>query len=109
MMIEGSTPLEMKAKLFRALGDRSRLGVLEVLRDSSKCVSEIVETTGLSQPNVSGHLAFLRDCGLVKREQRGRFAYYSLRGSNVEAILAAADVLLDREEPRQHDHSSCWF
>ena len=96
MTIEGSTPLEMKAKLFRALGDPSRLGVLEILRDSSKCVSEIVETTGLSQPNVSGHLALLRDCGLVKREQRGRFAYYSVAAAEVELILAAAERLEDR-------------
>jgi DNA-binding transcriptional ArsR family regulator len=76
--IEGSSPLEAKAKLFRALGDPSRLAVLEALRDGPKCVSELVAMTGLSQPNVSGHLSFLRDCNLVIREQRGRFAYYSL-------------------------------
>lgn len=89
-----TTPLETKARLFRALGDPSRLAVLEVLRNGAHCVSELVTLTGLSQPNVSGHLSLVRECGLVQREQRGRFAYYSLGASNVEAILASADELL---------------
>lgn len=96
MSINGSTPLETKARLFRALGDPSRLAVLEALRDGPKCVSDLVTMTGLSQPNVSGHLAFLRDSGLVEREQRGRFAYYSLGTANAEAILALADQLVRR-------------
>ena len=94
MSNDGSVTLEAKARLFRALGDPSRLAVLEVLRDGPKCVSDLVGMTGLSQPNVSGHLALLRDCGLVDREQRGRFAYYSLGRAEVEAILASGDGLL---------------
>jgi DNA-binding transcriptional ArsR family regulator len=89
-----ATELQSKARVFRALGDPSRLGVLEALRDGPKCVSDLVAMTGLSQPNVSGHLTFLRDCGLVEREQRGRFAYYSLGSPSAEAVLASADELL---------------
>jgi DNA-binding transcriptional ArsR family regulator len=96
MSIDGSAALEMKARLFRALGDPSRLAVLEALRNGARCVSELVTLTGLSQPNVSGHLSFLRDCGLVNREQRGRFAYYSLSHANAEAILVRADDLISR-------------
>jgi DNA-binding transcriptional ArsR family regulator len=88
MTIEGGTRLEAKAKL--ALGDRSRLLVLEGLRDSPRCVSEIVETTGHSQPNVSGHLSFLRDCRLVKREQRGRFAFTRLPRSSPNSFATFA-------------------
>ena len=96
MSIHGSSPLEVKARLFRALGDPSRLAVLEALRNGARCVSELVTLTGLSQPNVSGHLSFVRDCGLVDREQRGRFAYYSLSPANAEAILALADEVMSR-------------
>ena len=91
MRNDASTPLETKARLFRALGDPSRLAVLEALRAGPRCVSDLVATTQLSQPNVSGHLAFLRDFGLVDREQRGRFAYYSLGRADVEVILQVAD------------------
>ena len=94
MRVHGSSSLEAKAKLFRALGDPSLLAVLESLRDGPKCVSDLVAMTGLSQPNVSGYLSFLRECGLVAREQRGRFAYYSVVAAEVEAILLSADLLL---------------
>ena len=45
--------------------------------------SQIVEITGLSQPNASNHLACLLDCGLVAREARGRYAFYRLADERV--------------------------
>ena len=87
-------PLSTLAKLFRGFGDASRLAILEVLRSGSRNVSEIVETTGLTQPNVSNHLSCLADCGLVRREQRGRYAYYGLSDPRVARLLEAADELI---------------
>ena len=86
--------LAIKAKLFRGFADPSRLSILEALRDGARSVSEIVETTGLAQSNASNHLACLLDCGLVSREQRGRFVYYALGDERVDALLATADELL---------------
>jgi DNA-binding transcriptional ArsR family regulator len=86
--------LALKAKLFRGFSDPSRLSILEALREEARSVSEIVEITGLSQPNVSNHLACLLDCGLVEREQQGRFAYYRLSDSRVGALLGTADEIL---------------
>jgi DNA-binding transcriptional ArsR family regulator len=94
---ERSAAIEAKARLFRALGDPSRLVVLEALRAGAMCVSDLVAQTGLSQPNVSGHLAFLRECGLVDREQRGRFAYYSLAEGEVETLIYAAEAISVRD------------
>ena len=94
MRTAGDGDLEAKARLYRALGDPSRLAVLELLREGPKHVSDLVAMTRLSQPNVSGHLAFLRDCSLVKREQRGRYAYYAISTTDVEAILASTDSCL---------------
>jgi DNA-binding transcriptional ArsR family regulator len=86
--------LALKAKLFRGFSDPSRLSILEALREEPRSVSEIVEITGLSQPNASNHLACLLDCGLVAREQQGRFAYYRLSDPRVGALLATADETL---------------
>jgi DNA-binding transcriptional ArsR family regulator len=86
--------LEMKAKVFRALGDPSRLAVLEALRNGPKCVSDLVAQTGLSQPNVSGHLAVLRELGLVQTERRGRFVYYALCRAELEVILSTTESLM---------------
>jgi ArsR family transcriptional regulator, cadmium/lead-responsive transcriptional repressor len=84
----------LKAKLFRGLGDSSRLAVLEALRDGPRCVTEIVAATGLSQPNTSAHLACLGDCGLVTRERRGKFVYYGIADKRVVAVLEGADEML---------------
>ena len=87
-------PLALKAKLFRGFADPSRLSILEALRAGPRSVSEVVEITGLSQPNTSNHLACLLDCGLVEREQSGRYAYYRLSDERVAALLGTADDLL---------------
>lgn len=87
--------LEQKMKLFRGFSDSSRLAILESLRDGALSVSEIVEATTLTQSNASNHLACLLGCGLVSREQRGRFVYYRLSDSRVVDLLELSDALLD--------------
>lgn len=88
-----------KAKLFRNFADTSRLAILEALRPGARSVSELVEITGLGQPNISNHLACLLGCGLVSREQRGRHAFYAISDPRVDELLDRADVLL-AEVPR---------
>ena len=86
--------VELRAKLFRRLGDFSRLAILDALRAGPRSVGEIVMSTGLSQPNASNHLRCLSECGLVAGEQRGRFVHYRLRDRRLEALLSLADELL---------------
>lgn len=86
--------IEIQAKLFRGFSDPSRLSILDALRDGAVTVNEIVEATGLSQPNVSNHLGCLRDCGLVISEQQGRYVYYELSDKRVGQLLILADQLL---------------
>jgi DNA-binding transcriptional ArsR family regulator len=84
----------LKAKLFRGFSDPSRLSILEALRNGPLTVGEIVEATGLTQSNTSNHLNCLNDCGLVRRDQKGRFVYYQLSDDRVETLLQLADELL---------------
>lgn len=94
MAIVVDPALAMEAKLFRGLSDPKRLAVLKTLRSGELCVSDIVSATGMSQPNVSGHLACLRDCGLVASRQDGRSVFYSLADESMETIfLASADII----------------
>ena len=86
--------IALKAKLFRGLADPSRLGVLDALRDGPLSVGEIVARTGLTQPNVSMHLACLADCGLVARERRGKFAHYGIADKRVVKVLDQVEELL---------------
>jgi DNA-binding transcriptional ArsR family regulator len=84
----------VKARLFRGFSDSSRLAILEALRSGPRSVSEVVEETGLSQSNTSNHLACLHDCGLVRREQRGRHVIYALSDTRVADLLGLAESLL---------------
>src|SRR5919202_1108339 len=86
--------LDLKAKLFRGFSDSSRLAILEALRAGPLSVGGIVSITGLSQPNTSNHLSCLHDCGLVAREQRGRYVFYRLSDNRVAALLGTADEIL---------------
>lgn len=95
MTTELSTPLTIRAKLFRGFADASRLAIVEALRTGALNVGDIVEETGLGQSNVSNHLACLLDCGLVVREQRGRFVFYRLSDGRVSELLRMADELLE--------------
>ena len=94
ILLANPTSMEIQAKLFRGFSDPSRLSILDALREGALTVSEIVETTGLSQSNVSNHLGCLRDCGLVTAEQKGRFVYYELSDERVGQLLMLADQLL---------------
>lgn len=84
----------LKAKLFRGFSDPSRLSILETLRAGPLTVTKIVKATGLSQSNVSNHLGCLRDCGLVTRQQQGRYVRYQLSDERVTTLLYLADELL---------------
>jgi DNA-binding transcriptional ArsR family regulator len=85
---------DLKAKLFCGLADPTRLVILEALSGGPLCVGDLVAATGLSQPNVSNHLACLKDCGLVGGERQGRKVYYRTSDPRVSALLALARELL---------------
>ena len=82
------------AALFKALGDPARVRIVNALATSREpvCACEFEPALGLSQPTVSHHLKKLTDAGLLEREQRGRWAYFSLRRDAVEMLAAVADL-----------------
>lgn len=94
LTVANPTALALQAKLFRGFADPSRLAILQALRNGARSVGDIVQATGLSQPNVSNHLSCLRDCGLVIASPQGRFVYYELSDRRVEQLLRLADELL---------------
>ena len=86
--------LGLKAKLFRGLGDTTRLSILECLRQGEKTTSQIVAETGQSQSNISNHLSCLLDCGLVKNRRQGKNIFYSLADKKVSKLLEESDAIL---------------
>jgi DNA-binding transcriptional ArsR family regulator len=70
-------------RLFKALGDESRLRILRLLASGDLYLTEIADRMGLSKPTISHHLAQLRAAGLVTITQAGALTYYSLRRDRV--------------------------
>ena len=94
MIASSTTAPALLATLFRGLADPARLSCLLTVRTRPCTVNEVVAVTGLSQPNVSKHLACLRDCGLVLASRSGRYVSYQLANQRVEALLQQAERLL---------------
>ena len=82
------------AKLFRGFADPTRLAILLALLEGESRVTDLVERVGSSQGNVSGHLACLRDCGLVEDRPQGRAVFYRIASEEVVTVLRAAEALL---------------
>jgi ArsR family transcriptional regulator len=82
------------AELFKALGDPARVRALNLLATSTEpvCICNLIAPLGLSQPTVSHHMKKLLDAGLVEREQRGKWAYYSLKREAVDKLAVVADL-----------------
>ena len=75
------------AKFYRALGDPTRLDLLEFCAEGERTGNECVERAGLSQGRVSAHLACLVSCGLVSVRRQGRFAYYQVSDPRVAELV----------------------
>jgi DNA-binding transcriptional ArsR family regulator len=78
----------LAAHRFRALGDETRLRLLELLSGGERTVADLMVTTGLGQSLVSHHLRSLRSAGLVATRRDGRWVHYSI------AVAAIAHVKL---------------
>jgi ArsR family transcriptional regulator len=78
-------------RVFKALGDRHRVKILNRLLQAggeAVCVCDLEDLLGLKQPTVSYHLKQLLDAGLLEREKRGSFAYFSIGEGSLERVCA---------------------
>jgi ArsR family transcriptional regulator, arsenate/arsenite/antimonite-responsive transcriptional repressor len=78
-------------RLFKALADRSRLRILNILvnaGDEAVCVCELQPLLEVGQPTVSHHLKQLVEAGLLERERQGTYAYFRLKPGVLDRIGA---------------------
>lgn len=93
-----NNPLEL---LFKALADRTRLRLLNLMATGEVCVCFFVEVLGTNQPKISRHLAYLRRAGVVSARRDGKWMHYRIATPEDErAARVFAEVLAWlREEP----------
>ena len=94
-VVKTADQFESAVALFRGLADPTRLAIVQCLARGELRVTDLVDELGLAQSTISGHLACLRECGLVEFRAVGRQAFYSLTRSELTDLLAAAELLLE--------------
>ena len=77
-------------RFFQALGDRTRLRLLNLIGEQEICVCYFVEILGQPQPKISRHLAYLRSAGIVEARREGKWMHYRIV---MPPIVGAAQVL----------------
>jgi ArsR family transcriptional regulator len=95
------------AEMLKVISDVNRLRILCLLFDGEKCVCDIEEGLGISQPLASHHLNVLKEAGLVKVRRAGTWSYYSLVGEVFKKLnddfnrFLGSQRLLDRYPMRE--------
>lgn len=80
------------AELYKALGDETRLKIIQMLSKQEMCVCEIIDRLDKSQPAVSHHLKILKQAGLVVDSRDGKWIYYSLYDGVFEDVFQGEDL-----------------
>lgn len=94
--------------LFRALGDRTRLRLLNLMGGDEVCVCYFVEVLGIPQPKISRHLAYLKKAGVVESRREGKWMHYRITApSDAHAARVFNDLRgwLSKEPTMQRDRS----
>lgn len=95
-------------RLFQALGDRTRLRLLNLMGDQEICVCYLVEILGQPQPKISRHLAYLRKAGIVTARREGKWMHYRIvMPPNAGAARILEEILawLKEEKSMQSDRA----
>lgn len=94
-------------RFFQALGDNTRLRLLNLMGDQEICVCYFVEILGLPQPRISQHLAYLRKAGIVTGRREGKWMHYRItfpQDAGVAQILRQTLEWLKAKKTMQADH-----
>jgi ArsR family transcriptional regulator, arsenate/arsenite/antimonite-responsive transcriptional repressor len=88
--------LPQAASWFRALGDETRLKILECVLEREQCVCDLTELLSSKQPLLSFHLKTLKDAGILNDRRAGRWVYYSLNPDALEFLEQFLGTLKER-------------
>ena len=93
--------------LFLALADKTRLRLLNLMRNGEVCVGSLVEALNESQPKISRHLAYLRNAGIVEAQRDGKWIYYKIIEPDdkfAAGLLRETLVWLEEQEQMQSEY-----
>ncbi len=96
------TIYNMQATISKTLANPIRLAILHVLKDGEKNVNDLTDTIGISQSNLSQHLALMRQIGIVNTRKQGTSVFYSVTNPKInEACDTVREILVEQLKKNQ--------
>ena len=95
------------SEIFKALGDPTRLGIMQMLTGKEMCVCEIIEAFDKSQPAISHHLKILKQAGLLSEAREGKWIMYRIRPEVAAAAAAALRLIACESIVRISPRKAC--
>jgi DNA-binding transcriptional ArsR family regulator len=89
--------LQKRLNVCKAIANSTRLHILDLLRESEKCVCEMLPSLDMEQSNVSQHLNILKNAGIVTSRKKGQHVLYKVRNEGIFDLMDALDALLVNE------------
>jgi ArsR family transcriptional regulator len=99
--------LEQALRLFRALGDETRLRLIDRLRQGEQCVCDLTDELETGQSRLSFHLKTLKDAGVVTDRRDGRWVYYALNPDVFEVLEGIVGELRPPRRPLRVLRPAC--
>jgi len=91
-----------QADILKALGQPTRLKIIDFLRDGERCVCEIFPAIGEEQSNTSRHLSTLQAAGILNRRKDGLKIYYAIKHPEVLQVIELAHQIMVQEITGRH-------
>lgn len=104
-MVKADKKFNMES-FFRALADRTRLRLINLMSCGEVCVCFFVEVLGTNQPKISRHLAYLRRAGIVAARREGKWMHYRLitpDDSHAASVLSGVQAWMAHDKEMQRD------
>lgn len=79
--------VEECAKIFKALGEETRIKIFEMLRCGKMCACNLLDKFNISQPTLSHHMKILCDCKIVNAEKDWKWTHYSINCEKLDELL----------------------
>lgn len=100
---------DQAAQYFALMSEPSRLRIIQAVCNEERSVQEVVDATGLPQPNVSRHLSLLHRSGVLSRRRQGTFVFYRISDPMITTLCRTVCVRLAGEEPGRVEHRARLF
>lgn len=90
--------MENSVEIFKALGDESRMRILDLLKEGEKCACVLLEELEISQSTLSHHMNILCDTGIVNYRKEGKWCHYSINSSAISELEKYIDSIKPKPE-----------